>query len=68
MMLCFRNKTDAVEFAKDLSQSFPDGCVWITTITPARFVVCYAPTVTNLSLEDTERLKELYFLRTQVNT
>lgn len=68
MMLCFKNKTDAVQFAKDLSQTFPDGSVWITTISPARFVVCYAPTVTNLSSEDTERLKASFFSQTQVNT
>jgi hypothetical protein len=69
-MICsFQTRTEAVQFVDDLLKAFPNASASITTMSPEKFVVCFAPTVTDTSLVDTVREQaELNFLRSQVNT
>lgn len=69
-MICsFPNRTEAVQFVDDLLKAFPNASASITTMSPEKFVVSFAPIAIDTSLVDTARERaELNFLRTQVNT
>jgi len=67
-MVSFENKTDVVQFVDDLLTSFPSTFLSITTTPQGKFVVCFAPTVTNELLEDTEKTRASIFSKMQSST
>jgi hypothetical protein len=67
MISFFDNKADAVQFASDLKQTFPESSPLITTIKPERYAVSYAPRAIEELSDDCKEKQAQDFFSTQVN-
>lgn len=68
MIVYFDNETDAAGFADEVNRVFGQGSASTTIISRERYAVCYAPSATVSSSDDTDPLTASGFFKTQVNT
>lgn len=67
-MICyFDTKEEAAGFAEEVNRVFGPNSASITTTAREKYAVCYAPSATASSSDDTEPLTASGFFKTQAN-